>query len=406
MTLDLTAFDPVLKDHYVGKKVNDLAYLNNPLYAMVAKNTKAGGKSSKIIQPVKFKNPHGASNTFANALANKGNSEYEDFQIPRKKVYQLANIDNETIHASLEDMNAFLPAMKEVDYAMKACGDLIAHQMYRTSGGYIGTIDSTTTLASTTLVFSDSADVFNIQKGDKILFGANADGSSPRNSGATLTITAVNREAGTVTTNANISTVTGTSLGDYIFIDGCNGAALSGLADWLPATSGGVGTLHSVDRSTDVDRLGGIRRTANGEPIDETVIKLTATIAKHGGNPSHVFLNPETLSDLILTIGSKSRYEMVGTKVKDATIGFDGFKFLAGGKTVTAYGDYNCPSNRLYVLQMDTWTLHSAGKFPMFLDRDGLLQRSATADEYEVRCGGYGNLGCSAPGYNGVGVLS
>jgi hypothetical protein len=54
----------------------------------------------------------------------------------------------------------------------------------------------------------------------------------------------------------------------------------------------------------------------------------------------------------------------------------------------------------------ETWTFYSAGPAPQFLNRDGLLLRGATSDDYEVRTGGYANLGCSAPGYNIVNVLS
>lgn len=400
MTLNMTTFDAMLKEHYTGKPVKDLAYLDNPFFAMVPKATDA---SDDVVVPIKFRNPNGASNTFSNALANAGSSGHGQFKADLINSYQIVNIDNKTIEATKNPKNAFLKATKETDWGFNALGNSIAHQLYRTSGGSVGVISTDTTLASTTLVFTDSADLFNIQVGTKLAFGPNADGSSLRDSGETVTVTAINREAGSCTVGNTLTDVASIAQGDYIFIDGNAGAAASGLADYLPATAAEVGTLHGLDRSVDVDRLGGIRRTANGEPVEETIIKLASGIRKHGGSPDAVFLNPDTMSDLMLSI--RSRAELIETKVPDATLSFHGVKFRSGGKTLTAYEDYNCPSNRLYMLQMDTWCMFSAGPAPQFLDRDGLLSRSTTADAYEARVGAYWQLMCSAPGYNGVGVL-
>lgn len=404
MALDLTAFDPVLKSHYVDKKIYHLADLKNPFLSMVPKNTKAGGKH--IVQPIDFDNPGGGSADIAKAISNSTTSQYDDFVLTRAKNYQVAYIDNETIEASKGDRNSFLPALVEIDKAFKQAGRRLSRQLYRSRGGYIGRLEAGTTLAGAVANLDDHADAFNFQIGMKVAF-ASTDGTSGslRDSGATLTVTAIDREGGTVTFGGNLSTIASIADTDYMFADGDFGACVAGLADWLPPDTSGLGTaFYGVTRSSDADRLGGIRRTANGEPLDETLQKLAATIAKHGGEPDYVFMNPETLSDLLLLVGSKSTYEMTQVKGR-AGIGFRGAVINCGGFDVTCVGDVSCPSNRAYMVQMNTWTLHSAGATPMFLQRDNLLLRSATADSYECRVGGYQNLGCSAPSYNGVAVL-
>lgn len=399
---NLTTFDPVLKSHYVKKKVAMLADLKAPFAGMVKRNDKAGGKH--IVQPIDFENPRGGSATISKALANLNPSLYEDFVLTRTKNYQIANIDNETIEASMSDENAFVKALGETDKAFKAAGRRDAWQMYRTLGGAKGVIGASTTVTTAVCVLSDAADAFNFQKGELCTFAA-ADGTgSERNSGGTLTVSSIDRENGEITFTANIDTNTGTVAGDYIFAEGDFGLNMAGLASWLPIDRTVLTTsFYGVTRSDDEDRLGGIYRNSVGEPIDEALIKLTGSIGKHGGMPDVAFVNPETLTDLDLILGSKVRYAEVKGR---AGIGFKGITVSAGGHEVKVFGDVNCPTNRLYVLTLDTWTLHSAGGTPKFLNRDGLLMRSATADEYECRIGSYRNLGCCAPSYNGVAQLA
>ncbi len=398
-TLDLTAFDPILKSHYSKQRIFDLADLKNPFFSMVPKNPKAGGKH--YVQPIDFDNPQGGNANLGTAITNYGASKYEDFIITRKKHYQIANIDNETIHASMGNENAFMPALREIDKAFRAAGRSLARKLYRTSGGAIGVVDSTTVLASTSLVLDDAADAFNFQVGMVLKFD-DVDGGGPGVHAGSVTVTDIDRENATITVNTNLTpAITGIALGDYIFVEGDYDLCPSGLADWVPAAAPSSTAFYGVDRTTDIDRLGGLRRTANGEPLRESLIKGCATIEKHGGTPSHVFVNPETASDLLLEIDGKVRYDMHTIKGR-AKVGFRGAMIVAGNSEVMCIGDVNCPTNKMYILQMDTWMLHSAGSVPMFLNRDGLLQRGGTTDDYECRVGCYFNLGCRAPGYNMV----
>jgi hypothetical protein len=226
----------------------------------------------------------------------------------------------------------------------------------------------------------------------------------------------IDRENGLITFTGNVTAGIATAAqGMFIFTIGdftaaANTRCIAGLEDWLPGDSATraaklAAAFYGVTRNQDTDRLGGIYRDARGENLVETVIKLGATLDKHGGSPDTVFVNPEVLSDLMLLMEArKVRMETETTMV--AGIGFRGVRATVGPLDLKIYGDRNCPSSRMYMLQLDTWRLHSAGEFPRFLDRDGLLKRSETADSYEARVGGYGNLGCSAPGWNGVAQLS
>lgn len=402
MAYSATDHDAVLKDYYTPERVNELSYYENPFYGMVKKR-KQGGR--KYIQPVEIQRPGGGSASFAKAKANQTKSKFEDFQLTRVKTYQLATVENEIIEASADDESAFLPAFDEFNRAFSACGDKIAKQMFRTKGGSIGKIGATTTLGGAVIVLDDPADAFNFYIDQLITLSATDGTGTERDTADTLAVTAIDRESGEITVAENISTVSGAALGDFIFTDGDYGACYSGLADWLPTDRTVLGTsFYGVTRSIDEDRLGGIYRDSTGEGIDEALIKLVATVAKHGGKTDCVMMNPELASDLQLIWNGKRTIQEVETKVTP-TIGFSGFRVnVAGGRTVTIYGDRNCPSNRIYALQMNTWTLWHAGSCPGFLmQRYGSILRPVeTADDWESRIGAYLNLGCSAPGWNGV----
>lgn len=401
MSQTISTFDPALKDHYVGTTAADLTDIAGPALASVRRNTKAGGKDGRIVQPVKFQRAAGGSATFAKALANAVASKYDDFNLTRKKNYQFAYIDNEVIEASMGDENAFAQAMDEIDDAFKNCGERLARMLPRSGGGAIGRIQSGTTLAAAVATLDDPADVFNFEVGSKYTFAAANGTGSERDSAATLTCTGIARESSTVTFGANLSTISGIADTDYIFQEGDFGACHSGTEDWFPIDRTGLGTaFNGVTRSQDADRLGGLYRIANGEGLDETLVKGLGTLGKHGAKSGlRAWCNPEKESDLMLLLEGKvymSRTEIKGR----GTVGFSAVEALCGSQKVILAGDLHWPTNRMYIGDWTSMWFHSAGESPKFLDRDGLLSRASATDSYECRVGGYGQFGNERPGHN------
>ena len=89
------------------------------------------------------------------------------------------------------------------------------------------------------------------------------------------------------------------------------------------------------------------------------------------------------------------------TAASDASVGFTSMKVHGPSGTVDVIPDVNCQPDVAWGLQLDTWSLNSLGAAPQILDLDGSnMLRESTADAYEVRCGFYGNVACSAPGWN------
>lgn len=414
----LTNQDAVLKDYYTDDKIKEQSYGENPFFAFLKKERgqMAGGR--RYVQPVEFGHPGGSSSSYSKAMTNGTESKYEDFLIPRKKQYQRVQVDHELMFASQSQRESFRKALDEFDRGLKGLGEKIGRRAYRTMGGSMGKMNNSS-VATTVITLEDKASSFNFHLGQTLTFAA-ADGSgSERDSGDTTTVTAVDHEGGLITVADTLSTkITAIGLTDFVFQDGDFNQCLAGLEDWLPVTDRSTqlaASFNSVTRSASPDYLGGIYMdgtTMGG--LDEVIIKLVGKLGKYGAQTSHIFANPESLSDLELLSNSKMRIVAeINTKIMgeggEVLVGFSGYRAICGGRSVKIYGDRNCPSNRLYALQLDTFTLWHTGQLVNWLGEaytGSKLQPSQNEDSAEARLGSYQNIGCSAPGWNGVAKIT
>ena len=414
----MTSQDALLKDYYTDDKLKEQSYGENPFFAFIKKERgqMAGGR--RYVQPVEFAHPGGSSADFTMAMTNGTASAYEDFLISRKKQYQKIQVDHELMFATQNQRESFRKALDEFDRGLKGLGEKIGRRLYRTEGGSIGKM-ANSTAATTVITLADKASAFNFHKGQTLVFAA-ADGTgSLRDSGDTTVVSSVSIEAGTVTVADTLSTkINAIGTTDYVFAQGDFGACLAGLEDWLPVTDRDTrlaASFNGVTRSAAPDYLGGIYM--DGTPfggLDEVIIKLTGKLGKYGAKTSHIMANPETMSDLELLSNSKMRIvSEINTKVigdqGDVLVGFSGYRAIVAGRSVKIYPDRNCPSDRLYALQLDTWTLWHTGNLINWLGESytgSKMQMSETTDSAESRLGSYQNLGCSAPGWNGVAKIN
>jgi hypothetical protein len=406
--------DAALKDVFVPDRVAEMSYGDNPMYAMLDKmrGTMAGGR--RYVQPIEFSNPGGASASYVDAMSNNTTSLYTDFLIDRKKQYQRVQVDHELLFATERKSDAFVRAIDEFDRGLRSLGEKIGRRCYRTMGGSLGKLSLAST-TTTTLSFTDNAAVFNAHMGQVLQFAA-ADGTgSLRDSGDTVTVIGIDHEAGTLTIDVDLATkISGVQVGDYAFPKGDFGVCIAGLADWMPIDNRAArlaASYFSTTRSVSPVYLGGV--TMDGTSfggLDEVFIKLVGKVGKYNGKTSHIFANTESLTDLELLSNSKMKImaeiemQMKSETTGDVIVGFSGYRVMIGGRTVRVFPDRNCPSNVVHALQMDTWKLWHTGEMVNWLGEDYTghkMQPSQNDDAAEARLGGYQNLGCKAPGWNG-----
>ena len=381
-----------------------MVYKNHPLVALMPKMERFGGKNLPI--PIIYGNPSGRSANFANAQANKNPSQITDFVLTRDHDYGLASIDNETLLASQGDSEAFIEAATtEINGTMQAVTRSLAKAAYRSGTGTIGRVGNST-FATTALTLVDSNDVVNFEVNMVLVVSANEVAASQRT--GTLTISAVDRRAGTLTTSANlVAGISAIAQNDYIAVQGDLAEGLvKGLDAWLPATVTST-AFFGVDRTADASRLAGQYEDLSALPIEEALVEGQSQIEQEGGNPDYCFMDFKNVANLKKALGAKVTYQQVDAKTSEAKVGFRGILVDGNSAPMVVLGDQNAPHNNMYQLTMesgaeDIWKLYSLGMAPMILDSDGLkMLRESSEDGVELRVGYYAQIGCRAPGWSG-----
>jgi hypothetical protein len=399
--LDIDTFDAALKQLYDNKRVRTVVYKNNPLHAMVPKFTVFEGRNMPLV--LTSGNPQGRSASFATAQSNKTAGVYRDFLLTRTKDYGLTSIELETIQASASDRGAFMRgATAEIDGILNQVARSLSIAEYRNGGGAIGRILSGEGTPTITLVDPTDATAFEVGMKLQVSVDDGTGGAGVRV--GTVSITAVDRNLGTVTASGNWTAgIPAVVANDFIFVQGDYNAKIKGLDAWLPVTVTAP-AFFGVVRTEDPVRLGGVKHDGSGQTTEEALIDAAAkTNAIGGGTPDYVFMHPRNVRDLVKLLDSRIEYHDVkpGGLPEDAEIGFRAVLLQADHGILRVVADRNCIVDTAFMLQLDTWVLASLGEAPKILE--GLGQRfiwDANADSVEIRTGYYGQLGCMAPGYN------
>lgn len=406
MSLDLTAFDAALKQHYTSERVENMVYRDNPFMALVPKYENFGGKNLPI--PLIYGNPQGRSKTFSNAQTRGAatNTLVTDFVLTRAKDYSIATIDNETLEASKGDANAFMEAATtEIDGAINSLTRSLAINLFRDSSSYIGQISAepSENASTFTITFKDPEDITNVEVGQVLVIYSAKSGGSQRSSDGSdvdFPVAAVDRDAGTATLTGTYDASGTIAADDFIFVEGDRGNGMAGLEDWIPDSAPGATAFFGVDRSVDVSRLGGLRLDGSSLPIEEALIEADQKAARDGARLDHFFLSHKKFGELKKALGSKVQYIDLRPG-KDATFSFRGVMIDGSKGPIKVVPDQNARNSRALGVQLNTWKLYSLGKAVRVIDTDGLqMLRQASSDGVEVRYGSYANLGCRAPGWN------
>ena len=414
MALDQTSFAAALKTLYPSDVIKNLAYKNNPLFALIPKDETFYGDSSK--EPIVIGTPQNRSASFSGANVSTTNSTLKAFLLTRKTNYSMAAIANETLEASQSDKGAFMKAVQfEIDQALLALTRSIAVQMYRSGTGTVAQIASTATVNSSstmvTLAVADQAT--NLEVGMSIALSA-TDGGAARS--GTAFIVSIDRAAGSFlasgTANGSAAALTGLITGaaasDFIYqAAGDVNATISGLTAWLKGSDITAGdSYYNVDRSVDKVRLGGIKVDGSALTIEAAIVQGATLAAREGGRPDYVFVSFRDWNRLISELGSKVQYTDVNVNEAEVKASFSGVRINGANGVMTVVADQNCPAGVAFVLQMDTWKLKSLNEAVRLFNADGLTMiRDSSSDSLLVRAFSYANLSCRAPGFNARVIL-
>ncbi len=393
-----------LKTLFPQKRIELMDWENMAFYNWVNKDPNFYGRNAEF--PVRI-GPHGgASNTFANAQAMKGSSNYVHFTATRKKKYIMTSFDNEAIEAAERDVGGYMDLKElEIEGALMGIKQQTAADFQGNGSGRIGTVSAVNT--GTNVITVGEADIVHFQIGQRInSFASNTYGASKTSAGPKgyMVVGSIDPDNNQITLDVTASGGD-TALQDgvdattdkYLAIDGSVGNALFGTQAWIPIDRSVLSTpFMGVTRSTFTSRLGGIFYDGSSTgSIAEALERAVARGNKEGSNPDVAWVNFNRFQDLSIDLGARA----VREPYKVGQFAYSSIKFATGKKDITVVADPNFADNDCLIASKKSWKFFTLKSAPRILGKQGNSEMllEPAADGWEVRNGWYGELICESP---------
>jgi hypothetical protein len=417
-----------LKELYTDDKdyMKNIVYAKNPWLAMIPKNESPDGFAGKYIPvPLEYANPAGRAHVFANAQNQQTATSVVSYFVYSIQDYQLVTITNLLMEQTKTNAGAFVDeASRVLDNGFRNLSNNMAFELFSGGTASRGVVSSggvTDNAGVLSFTLANAQTVVQFEVGMTIQASA-TDGGAAITDGTNVIaaqIASVNRGTGAITATLVQGTYSASwAAGDFLQVYGdigIGGAStiagllgLSGLAAWVPnADPPANDNFWGVNRSADPTRLGGLRYNAQVMSISEGLTSALALANREGAAPDLIVIDFVSYSTLINELGAKVQY--VQLEHDEVPVAFEAIHFHSAYGKIPVLADRSCPATTAYCLTTDSWKLRTLGKAPHILTygMEGLEGlRVGNADALEIRIAYYGNVICSAPGYNMVVSLS
>lgn len=411
-----------LKELYTDDKdyMKNIVYAKNPWLAMVPKNESPDGFAGKYIPvPLEYGNPQGRSHTFANAQNQQTASDVVSYFVYAVQDYQLVTITNLLMEQTKTNAGAFVDeASRTLDNGFRNLSNNMAFELFYGGTATRGVIGSSpaVSLVGTVLSFtlSNPQTVVQFEVGMTLQNSTTDGGAALLISSAVdaVQITSVNRGTGAIVATVVQGDGTSFTAGHFLQVYGDIGTAgastiagmlgLSGMAAWVPSSDPSTtDNFWGVNRSADPTRLGGLRYNASSQTISEGLTSALGFANREGAAVDLIIIDFVSYTTLINELGAKVQYVQI--EHDEVEVAFEAVHFHSAYGKIPVLADRSCQAQTAWCLTTDTWKLRTLGKAPHILTygMEGLEGlRVGNADALEIRIAYYGNLICSAPGYN------
>lgn len=386
-----------------GTKLAEPLLKASRLMNRIKKDTNFRGEDATVH--VKVSPTGGGSASFSEALAAQKASQHVRFVVTHRKEYQLFTVQGDAIARSKGDKAALLQILNnESKSARYAYARAVAHKGHGAGGGARGQL-SNSSFATAVATLVNSADHVHFEVGMKIGFsdddGTPASPAGLRGSPTYLTVASVDREAGTVTFDANLSTVSAIAQNDYMHRVGDYANAMTGLAGWCPYTAPSASeSFFGVDRTDyDLQRVAGFRYTAgSGGQMEETLIDAAAEADMCGISIKGIYVSSRRYAHLLKEMGSSRQRTNKG----DGDISYNSLVLVApnGDGEIDILGDKDVIDGYGWGIDESEMSFRTAGMAPDLLNHDGgtMLRQLPDDDAVQGRLGSYGNIFHENPG--------
>jgi hypothetical protein len=402
---DVTNANFVTKERYSEEKVEELV-LTCPTVALMPKRPDYGGTS--YIGTAMYAPMASISVSDAVAFTTGTPSQFATFNCPWNSLFGSANLTGYAIDACKGDENALVDVIyQQVDAAYLAIGIGLGQAVWGSGGGSIAQLSGGTVSGTGPFTLTIPSQITNMYAG-MILNSSATNGSSGAVRTGSVTIQAVDVNAGTFTTtaaaNSGIAAIVNT---DYLFPQGAFGAFLTfPIPNWIP-TSANRPTIsdnfNGVNRfTTDPARLAGVYYAGGGADKAESLLQTLILVNRLQGKPTHVMANNLDFSDILKGLTGRVEYSQ-DTAFENPQIGFDAVKVVTPAGTVQVMQDPFVPQGSCWSLELNNWVMPSMGQVPKVGDIDGQMWlRQNGIDAYSMRLVSRFTDFCSAPAHNGA----
>lgn len=289
------------------------------------------------------------------------------------------------------------------------------------SRGQIGSGGVAVSGSTLSFTLSNSQNVVQFEVG-MTLQASTTDGGAAITDGTNVIaaqVASVNRGTGAITAVVVQGTYSASWVAtDYLQVYGDIGTAgastiagllgLSGLAAWVPVSDPlSTDNFWGVNRSADPTRLAGLRYNASAQTISEGLTNALGYANREGAAIDLIVIDFVSYTTLINELGAKVQY--VQLEHDEVEVAFEAIHFHSAYGKVPVLADRSNQAQVAWNLTLDTWKARTLGKMPHILTygMEGLEGlRVGNADALEIRIAYYGNVICSAPGYNMYCALS
>jgi hypothetical protein len=375
----------------------------NVAWGLIPKHTDFTGRYKSL--PLQYGSMV-ASHTFGSAQTYANSGSFAEFLLTRSQDFLTPQINAELWEAADSSGAQVAYAKRVVDTAMKRLAHRLNRNLHRNYGGAVAQITSGGN--TQTITVTEPADLYAISV-DDYLVSSNTDGTSGSVDLNPTRVSAIDRTAGTITTDAAGSWDTaagGFSNSDFLFPAGDFGVAGYGFGSWIPSSAPGATSFFGQDRSLDTVRLGGLRITATAadSTLENLLIRAAAECDAQGGEPDTFITNTLHIAQFMQELGNKVRITTVPAMTANGPsgkIGFSAIMLMTPYGEIRIVGDRDCPRHVGWMLTMDTWGFYGLKAAPRIFDYGGGdWLRMGSEDSLEMRCGWRGQFGCNAPGHN------
>ena len=424
----------ILKNYYRDGGAINTTYEQHVLWAiMVKKRGVPNVTGSQFVHSVVFADSTGdasgditAANVANNPNAAQGfqyaqqagqTSGFQSVQFLTQRVQNLKDfsISTEAMLSSEGNRGAFESAVTlQSDLALRKLANRQDIFMHGLGTGQLSQINVVTVVASSTLQLANVKDAVKFTPGQELDLAQAASGGAPRaygTAGHGLYVGSVDKNAGTLSivtarggsTPCNINDATngipGATVGDFIFSRTDYNNVMQGIEAWIPY-GGPTSTLfNNVNRTLgDVQALAGSWQDATQKSVEDYFIDATVQQA---------FVANKQISHFVIPWGQYGQLMKSGTarepiiQETDMAVSFDGTEVLTPTGPVVVLPSRNCPVNRVYGIDLESFEYtHLADPIKLW-DYDGMGGlRQPLDDGMEFRFFSFGNLVCHQPQNN------